>query len=148
MASMALAAAELAGDRRRPRWTRRRLAVRLALLVPLALLLQGVFAGMTEGYCIIWPSIGTRFAPEYSERGFDAIKPGMTQQQVAALIGQPLGWGYHTAPPGHALKKAGDVVWSYSTDTDGRGGDFAWLSREVVLRDGKVAHTVRWIYYD
>ena len=113
-----------------------------------ALLGQVVISGMTEGYCILFPGIGTRFAPGYSERGFNAVRPGMSEQEVIALIGKPLSEGSQVAPSGRLLAKAGDIVWAYSIDTNGRDGDWAWLSREVVFRNGRVAHAVKWIYYD
>jgi hypothetical protein len=28
------------------------------------------------------------------------------------------------------------------------GGDWAWLAREVVFRDGRVVQTVRWTYHN
>lgn len=121
------------------------------IVVLLALALGGhvAWTGMTEGYCVVWPAIGTRFTADYSERGFDRIQPGMTPSQVTALIGHPLGVGHHgCAPPGHALWRRGDLAWSYSSDSSARGGDWAWLSREVVFRDDRVVQTVRWVYHD
>lgn len=124
------------------------------LTVILLLLVAGmgahvVYTGMTEGYCEIWPGIGTRFTADYSERAFDRIQPGMTSAQVLALIGPPMHIGRGgCAPPGHALWRRGDVSWAYSQDTSDRGGDWAWLSREVVFRDERVVQTVRWVYHD
>jgi hypothetical protein len=149
MASIAVAAGEYRADKPRARWPVVVQSIALVFFAILAgLLWQVVLSGMTERYCYLWPAIGTRFSPNYTERGFNAIKPGMTEQEVQALIGQPLTTGDGTAPPGHALAQPGDLVWTYSSDSSERGGDWAWLSREVVFRSGKVAHTVSWIYYD
>lgn len=148
MASIALAASELRGGKPGRSGTLIQIGLLTLLVVLAGLLGQAVFAGMSEGYCLIWPSIGTRFAPGYSESKFNAVQPGTSRQEVTALIGRPLGEGPFSAPPGHALAQPGDVVWQYSSDSSARGGDWAWLSREVVFRNGKVAHTVRWIYYD
>ncbi len=110
---------------------------------------QVVFSGMSEGYCLVWPGIGTAFAPGFSHRGFARIKPGMTTTEVAALIGEPLGQTYgRGSPAGWATFRAGDVTWGYSHDSSKLGGDWAWLAREVVFRDGRVTQTVRWTYYD
>jgi hypothetical protein len=110
---------------------------------------QVLLSGATEGYCLIWPGIGTKFAPGFSHTGFARIKPGMTAQEVVSLIGEPMGLAPgRGSPPGWTLYRYGDVTWSYSTDSSALGGDWAWLAREVVFRDGRVAHTVRWTYHD
>jgi hypothetical protein len=109
---------------------------------------QLLLSGMCEGYCIVWPGIGTRFTRDFSHWGFARIKPGMTGEQVKALIGEPMGVGYGCAPSGWPLRKPLDITWGYSSDSSARGGDWAWLSREVVFRDGRVVQTVKWTYYD
>lgn len=135
--------------KRRPNWV---LVAQFALLIPLLLLGgQAVFSGMTEGRCFIWPGIGTQFAGGYSERAFDQIAPGQSQTDVVKLLGQPLRTGRERcAPSGHAAWRRGDETWFYSQDSSSsvRGGDWAWLSREVVFRDGRVTQTVRWTYHD
>ena len=134
--------------RQRPDWVLGVIAVCAGLLSLVGA--QIVLSGMSEGYCIVWPSIGTAFAADYSERGFDRIKPGMTQVEVLQLIGQPLGKGFNSrpSPSGWDQWRRGDETWTYSQDSSARGGDWAWLSREVVFRQGVVVQTVRWIYYD
>lgn len=114
-----------------------------------ALMVQALLAGMTERYCIIWPGIGTHFAAGYTERGFARIQRGMSKQQVQQLIGQPLSTGHNCAPSGWDRLEPDDETWTYSSDgSSHQGGDWAWLSREVVFRSGRVTQTVRWIYYD
>lgn len=103
--------------------------------------------GGMESYCVIWPSIDTRYAPDFSERRFARVEVGMTREQVVGLIGQPLGTGrYYSGHP--AYKTAGDEVWTYTGDGAAWWGDWAWLSRQVIFRDGRVAQTVYWTYYD
>jgi hypothetical protein len=109
---------------------------------------QTVWSGLTEGYCIVWPGIGTRFTPDFNHWGFAQIRPGMTAAQVEALIGPPMGNQGGCSPSGWPAYRPGDVTWSYSTDSSNLGGDWAWLAREVVFRDGRVVQTVRWTYHD
>jgi hypothetical protein len=118
-------------------------------IVVLVLVGQMVISGMMEGYCHVWPSIGTRFSSGYSERAFDKIVPGMTEAEVSHLLGPPL----HShegspAPYAPATWQHGDRTWSYSQDSSARGGDWAWLSRQVVFREGRVVQAVRWVYHD
>lgn len=114
-----------------------------------ALGVQLVFSGMSEGYCIVWPGIGTRFTSDFTHSGFARVKPGMTPEQVVELIGQPLGTSRSgCAPSGWPAYKTGDLTWGYSQDSSRLGGDWAWLAREVVFREGRVVQTVRWTYHD
>lgn len=118
-------------------------------LVFIALGGQLVWSGITEGYCFVWPGIGTQFTSEFSHWGFARIKPGMTPEQVVALIGSPGGVSQSRgSPSGWPAYKFGDVTWSYSGDSSKLGGDWAWLAREVVLREGRVVQTVRWACHD
>ena len=109
-----------------------------------------MLSGISEGYCIAWPGIGTQFTPGYSHLGFVRIRPGMTEEQVLTLLGRPLSQGFNqrTAPPGWPKWQRGDETWTYSTDSSRRGGDWAWLSREVVFRQGLVVQKVTWTYRD
>ena len=109
---------------------------------------QLVMSGMSEGYCMVWPSIGTRYATAYSDRSFSRVEPGMTREQAVAILGSPLSTGSRPAPSGMTQWQRGDETWQYAQDSSARGGDWAWLSREVVFRDGIVVQKVRWIYYD
>jgi hypothetical protein len=110
---------------------------------------QAVISGISEGYCVAWPGIGTRFASGFSHLGFARIEAGMTKDQVIRLIGEPLASGYSRPAPWAASQwRPGDLTWTYSIDSSARGGDWAWLSREVVFRDGVVVQKVKWTYYD
>jgi hypothetical protein len=114
---------------------------------------QIVVSGVTEGYCIVWPSIGTAYAPGYSAAGFAKVEPGMTREKVVSLLGEPLGkrrgsWWAGPSESGNAGSKRNDEVWHYSHDSSALGGDWAWLSREVIFRDGVVLRTVSWTYHD
>lgn len=103
--------------------------------------------GGGESYCVLWPSIDTRYAPGFSERKFAKVEVDMTRAQVVQLIGRPLvthrWWRNHPA-----YKEYGDEVWSYTGDGAAPWGDWAWLSREVIFRDGKVVQKVFWTFYD
>jgi hypothetical protein len=124
----------------------------VAVLTLLATILgaQAVLAGISEGYCIAWPGIGTHFASGFSHLGFARVQPGMTQQQVRTLLGRPLTRGFNErpAPSGWELWRPGDETWSYSMDSSALGGDWAWLSREIVFRNGVVVQKVKWTFYD
>lgn len=111
---------------------------------------QTLFSGMTEGDCWFWPGIGTRFAPGYSAWGFESVRPGMTKAEVERLIGTPLGAGYSGMAPPQAkpLWRPGDETWTYSSDSSALGGDWAWLLREVIFRNGVVVQRVYWTYHD
>jgi outer membrane protein assembly factor BamE (lipoprotein component of BamABCDE complex) len=71
----------------------------------------------------------------------------MTNDQVVALLGRPLYthefWRSHPA-----YEAWGDEVWSYTSDGAAPWGDWAWLSREVIFRDGRVVQRVNWTYHD
>src|SRR5688572_23307882 len=69
-----------------------------------------LWSGMSEGYCIVWPGIGTRFTSDFSHRSFARIEPGMTAAQVETLIGPPMGIGRNgCSPSGWPAYRAGDV---------------------------------------
>jgi len=93
----------------------------------------------TESYCFFYPSIDTRYAPDYSEPAFSQITTGMTAKTVEKLVGKPLNTSF-TADGSHH--------WYYSVDGKAFLGDWAWLGREIVLRGDNVVGVVRTIYYD
>jgi hypothetical protein len=110
---------------------------------------QVAISGVTEGYCIVWPAIGTAFAPGYSEKAFGKIKPGMTESEVLNLLGPPFrSTDGRPDPHTQAQWQPRDRTWTYSQDSSARGGDWAWLSRQVIFRDGRVTQTVSWVYHD
>lgn len=91
-----------------------------------------------ESYFPLYPGIGTTFAPDYSEEGFNQIRVGMNRDEVLAFIGEPL----KTAPG------VNSEHWYYSED-GGAFGDFAWLYRSVAIHDdGTVVEVGRAIHYD
>jgi hypothetical protein len=92
-----------------------------------------------EAYCFFNPSIDTRYAPGYSETGFDAITNGMTMPAVRQFLGTPL----YEIP-----KRDGTEEWGYTLDGKCGWGDWAWLGRHVVFREGKVEKTVKHVYHD
>ncbi len=110
---------------------------------------QLVISGVSEGYCLVWPSIGTAYARGYTDSGYSRVKPGMTRDKVLSMLGEPLSRSFiRPAPPGMALYQRGDETWQYSQDSSARGGDWAWLSREIVFRGGVVVQKVEWTYHD
>jgi hypothetical protein len=121
-------------------------AVTLAMAVSALCLLLILAVSGGERYCVFWPSIDTRYAAGYSERGFERVQVGMSEDEVVALIGRPLETHAFWKHP--AYKQWGQMVWSYTQDGAAPWGDWAWLSREVIFRNGRVAQKVRWIYYD
>jgi hypothetical protein len=126
-----------------------RIGVTVFSIVLAAVAAQTALSGISEGECLVWPGIGTCFTRDFSHRGFQKIKPGMTEAQVIALIGKPMHRGPgRGSPPGWPLFQRGDVVWGYSSDSSRLGGDWAWLAREVMFRNGKVVQTVKFTYHD
>lgn len=128
-------------------WSEVTKTVRTTLLCLVVAVVAYLSIGGGEYYCWIWPSIDTRYASGYSERKFRQVEVGMTETQVVALIGRPL--GTHRYWRGHpAYKFPGDFVWSYTSDGAAFWGDWAWLSREIIFHEGRVVQKVFWTYYD
>jgi hypothetical protein len=124
------------------------LPARWLLAIPaLIAVLYLCVAGMLEGYCFVWPSIDTVYAPDFTERKFKQIEVGMREEEVVALIGLPFRTDRYSR--GHpAYKVTGDNVWSYTHDGAAPFGDWAWLSREVIFRNGSVVQKVYWTFHD
>jgi outer membrane protein assembly factor BamE (lipoprotein component of BamABCDE complex) len=101
----------------------------------LAALLYVTMGG--ESYFFLYPSIDTRFAPGYSEGGFERVKVGMTKAEVLSLLGPPF-------DPG----TVGQSSWHYTQDGKCFWADWAWLDRTVVFRDERVVEKIARIYYD
>ena len=86
------------------------------------------------------PDIDTVYAPNFTQEKFDYIKPGIDSAQVISLLGQPLG---------KQKLDNSQCIWYYTGDGKCSFGDYAWLGREVYISaNGKVAQTVKDIYYD
>ena len=108
------------------------------LLLTFAFFALSVYSRM-EAYCFFYPGIDTRYAPGYSERKFNQITNGMTAEAVVQLLGTPL----FQIP-----KDDGKEDWGYTLDGKSSWGDWAWLGRHVVFRDGKVVETIKHTYHD
>lgn len=93
-----------------------------------------------ESYCWWNPSIDTQFTQNYSEEKFLSIKQGMTEDQVAKLVGEPFSK--------HHEKRADIVIWYYSTDGKSKWGDWAWLSKGVYFQNKHVIKTESSVVYD
>lgn len=112
-----------------------------------------------EQYFTPAPAIGTTFAKGYDEARFDQIQPGMSRDEVIALLGDPLekmtlvGGGMMVAleqgERNTSMPAGSAEMWSYSQDGGIGIWDFAWLGRYVYFDDaGKVTGTLEWVYYD
>jgi outer membrane protein assembly factor BamE (lipoprotein component of BamABCDE complex) len=101
------------------------------LLISLALI-GGVFLwcyAHMEAYCFFYPAIDTRFAVDYSEQAFSQVSSGMTAEVVQGKLGTPL----YSVTHGN-----GTVCWGYTDDGKCKWEDWAWMCRQVYLRDGRV----------
>lgn len=114
---------------------------RIGLLGVGSVLLAGVLSFAPPGlerYCPLYPSIDTRYADGFSESQFARIQVGMSEVEVARLLGAPL-----ERTTGRQATR-----WQYTQDGKCSWADWAWLGREVVFVDGRVAEKVARIYYD
>lgn len=92
-----------------------------------------------ESYCFFYPGIDTYYAPGYSEDAFSQVTPGMTTHAVEQLLGRPL----------HAYSDVdGSTTWAYTEDGKSWYFDFAWLSREIYFRDGRVVEVAATVYHN
>lgn len=95
-----------------------------------------------ETYCRWCPDIDTTFAPGFKKENFLQISMGMDSETVISLVGVP--FAKQTPEPDAELE-----IWYYSHDGAlGRWGDKAWISYEVIFRNGKVVSNASKIYYD
>lgn len=114
---------------------------------------QCVVSGASESRCWIWPSIGTRHNPEFTFGKFDQIRIGMTQGEVERIIGLPLERHFMLLDPRGWMEsptrwQSGDETCLYTLDSSRLRGDWAWLSRELVFRNGAVVNIVRQTHFD
>jgi len=91
-----------------------------------------------EAYCYFYPGIDTQYASGFSEQAFSQISTGMTAELVQRKLGAPLYVQHH----------AGGDLWFYTLDAKCKWGDWAWLCRQVNVRDGRVDEIIRRINYD
>src|SRR5262245_35323160 len=82
----------------------------------------------TESYCFFYPTIDTQFASGYSEAAFSQITTGLTVQAVQQKLGPPL----------YIQQYSSGDLWFYTLDAKCTWGDWAWLCRQLEIRDGKV----------
>ena len=102
------------------------------------LLLFFWYYAQLEAYCFFYPSIDTIYAAGFSEKEFALIKHGMSQSDVEARLGIPLGV---------QISNQGDL-WSYTRDGKCRWGDWAWLCRQIRFKDGKVTEVIKAVVYN
>ena len=96
---------------------------------------------LSEGYNPIKPGADTRFSANYNEANFNKVKVGMDTNEVAKLVGEPLG-----KLPRHASYKP---MWCYSANKESKSRDFAWLKRGILFgRDGKVREVQKSVLYE
>ena len=105
-----------------------------------------------ESYCWWYPLVDTRFTPGYSDKKFARIQPGMTREEVTAVLGKPfcVVGGIWLEDPKVIL----DEVWEYSHDGAAQErlpwhADFAWLLAAVIFdpETGRVAKATKvWLY--
>src|SRR5688572_15336087 len=105
--------------------------------VLLFLLISLFVSGYPDGYCYFCPSIGTRFAPGFSEERFSGVHTGMSSIEVSNLLGRPL----------IVTEARGVEEWSYSLDRT-NWFDVAWLVRRIDFTNGIVCRTLKQIAYD
>jgi hypothetical protein len=106
-----------------------------------------------ESYFVLYPSIDTEYAPDYTEEKFDEIQIGMSKDEVINMLGEPfiedstknldgvdLGFRY---PDGTT------EIWSYTGDGACWFADLAWLGRWVYFdKNGKVTAKNKSIHYN
>ena len=119
------------------RASNRRMMKILVTVLGLSLIIFGFLVLLRpEGYFYLYPSIDTRYAPEYDEAAFQVIQVGMSKKEVLARLGPP-------------LNATGDQGWVYSEDNAFPYWDFAWLVRAVNFDlEGRVIEVNARVNYD
>lgn len=125
---------------RRRRW--HRFAAGVVVMAAVGVWVRFVWSAF-ECYCPWNPAIDTRFAPGFSEEAFSAVRPGMAEAEVVALLGEPFYKQDVHDGDGNAYD-----LWYYTADGKCEHGDYAWLGREIAIRDGVVLYAGRLVHYD
>jgi outer membrane protein assembly factor BamE (lipoprotein component of BamABCDE complex) len=112
--------------------------VGLTICVVAVATVAGYLSVGLERYCVLYPGIDTCYAPAFSERKFAQVLIGMSKEEVIRLLGEP----YH--------KSVGrdSVRWFYTQDGKCFWADWAWLGREIVFKEERVAERISRIYHD
>ncbi|RYD59335.1 MAG: hypothetical protein EOP56_00270 [Sphingobacteriales bacterium] len=106
-----------------------------------SLLLIPYFAAMFalgESYDPFRPDIDTKFAPGFSQLKFDSIHPGMDSTVVLNILGKPI----------YTYGDSVTTQWSYSSDAKCKCYDLAWLTKVIILQDGKVIDKLDGVAFD
>jgi hypothetical protein len=77
----------------------------------------------------------TFYAPGYSDAAFRRVTIGMTEGEVTALLGRPL--GTRQLP-------SGEASWSFTRSP----GDHSYRLRAIIFKDGVVRRKIHWLYVD
>lgn len=94
------------------------------------------FEGWLAVVTLVWPfKDATKYADGYTDAGFAAVTPGMTMDEVRALLGEPIGVGG---------RKLEETVWGYSTRTR----DTSYRVRHVIFYREVVVEKVAKLYLD
>lgn len=94
-----------------------------------------------EGKFIFNPGVDTEYTPGYTETHFQQIAAGMTEEQVTALLGEP----FSKITVNNT--KDFDTVWLYTNDGACSWGDFAWIRKQIELKNGfVVSRGTGWSY--
>jgi hypothetical protein len=110
----------------------------LAVGSVLALIVCWATMAFIVNYSAITPLCNTEYAPGYSGRAFRAVAYGDSEEQVLALLGEPL--VRHDGGSGGA-----DLYLMYSRPAHSNGNYF---SRIIILRGGRVAGKLHELYVD
>ena len=131
---VALLAWSVACFPRRCRWHR----VAAGIFVVVAIVSCGVLASRKGIRCPWNPAINTEFTEGYSEKVFSSIRPGMTEAEVLALLGEPFKKNDVPAALEGSEEFVSCVVWRYSRAKKDKWGGFECLGRNILFHDGIV----------
>jgi outer membrane protein assembly factor BamE (lipoprotein component of BamABCDE complex) len=105
--------------------------VKLILISLLILLVIKTYSSLEMSFPF-YPYIDTIFTKDFSWNNYNNITKGMRQEEVRALIGEPLLKRNYGSDPK-------DECWRYTTDGKLQPyADFSWYSVQVCFKDGVV----------